>query len=99
MRRSAEPCLWQQRQYIQMDNRNFVMRRILSKEESIELIRFIPEISSEWITDDIFRKAKFNKIIQSGDQRKTIQLINPIRSFFSSWSKFLSEKTEMTAKM
>lgn len=64
--------------FIPTDKPNDAMRRMLSKDEIIELIRFMPEIDSEWIDDDKFRKATFSGILQAGDQQKIIQLIKSI---------------------
>lgn len=57
-----------------------VMRDILSKGEITELIQSMPQIDSEWITDDNSRKATFNEILQSGDQKRIVQLIKMINN-------------------
>lgn len=64
--------------FIPTDNQNVVMRHILSKAEIMDLIRSMPEIDSEWIADDSFRKSTFSEILQSGDQRKVVQLIKTL---------------------
>ncbi len=64
--------------YIPTDKCNVVMRKIMSKEEIYELIKVMPDIESEWISDDHFRKTAFREIIQTGDQKRMVQLIKTI---------------------
>ncbi|MDD2534041.1 MAG: CarD family transcriptional regulator [Eubacteriales bacterium] len=64
--------------FVPTDKRNVVMRRLLSKAEIFELINIMPDLDSEWISDDIFRRVTFGEILQSGDQQKIVQVIKTI---------------------
>jgi len=66
--------------YIPTDHGQSVMRRVLSKEEIIQLIQAIPAIDSDWISDDHFRKATFSETLQSGDQKRIIHMIKMINN-------------------
>ena len=64
--------------YIPTDSQKVVMRRILTRQEILDLIKVMPDIDSEWVSDDNLRKATFSDAIQSGDQRRLVQLIKTI---------------------
>lgn len=78
-----------------------VMRGILSKGEITGLIQSMPEIGSEWIADDNSRKAMFNEILQSGDQKRIIHLIKMIynrKTALESNGKHLANSDSETFK-
>ena len=66
--------------YVPLSNDALVekMRRVLSREETEELIRTIPDEETIWIDDELERKEKYNQIINSGDRKKIAGLIKTL---------------------
>jgi len=64
--------------YVPTDNENVVMRKMMTREEIKDLIKAMPGIESEWISEDQSRKAQFNDILQSGDPWQVAHLIKMI---------------------
>lgn len=66
--------------YVPCDNEALVskMRRILTKDEILELIRSMPQEDCCWIEDELTRKAVFQQILSEGDRRKLIELIRSV---------------------
>lgn len=66
--------------YVPMDNKKLInkMKRILSKEEIMDLIKIIPDTDSKWIENKTERNEYFRSIIASGDRQNIIKLIKAI---------------------
>ncbi len=64
--------------YVPTDSPNARMRNILTEAEVHELIEAMPDITNEWIGDDQVRKALFQEILQTCDQRGLIRLIRTV---------------------
>lgn len=64
--------------YVPTDSPNARMRPILTPDEVHDLIDAMPDISDEWIGDDQVRKALFQEILQTCDQRGLIRLIRTV---------------------
>lgn len=60
--------------YIPTDKEDANIRRIMTKDEIIELVKVMPDIDGEWITDDQTRKAAFADMIQSCDPESLVKL-------------------------
>lgn len=54
------------------------MRRILSREEILEIIQSMPEETLLNINDEDLRELKYQEIINSGDRRAVVKLIKTI---------------------
>ena len=54
------------------------MRRILSKQEILDIIEAMPEDEIIWISDDGERKEKYKEILSGGDRTKIIKLIKTL---------------------
>ncbi len=66
--------------YVPCDNDTLLskMRRLLSREEIMALIASMPKESSNWIEDELTRKATFQQILTQGDRQKLIGMIRSI---------------------
>ena len=66
--------------YVPVDNVALVgrMRRLLSLDEVIELIRSIPDEETIWIEDDLKRRAAYGAIIEGSDRREIVRLIKAL---------------------
>ena len=51
------------------------MRRILTREEILELIETMPDEEANWIHNENERKEKYKRIISSGDRVELIKMI------------------------
>jgi CarD family transcriptional regulator len=54
------------------------MRRLLSLDEVMDLIRSIPDEETIWIEDDLKRRAAYGRIIASGDRQEIVKLIKTL---------------------
>ena len=54
------------------------MRRILTKEEILELIETMPDEEANWIHNENERKEKYKRIITSGDRVELIKMIKAL---------------------
>ncbi len=66
--------------YVPCDNEALIskMRRILSKEEIMELIESMPKTVSAWNDNELSRKQEFLQILSLGDRQKLISMIRTI---------------------
>ena len=60
------------------------MRRILTREEILELIETMPDEEANWIHNENERKEKYKRIITSGDR---VELIKMIKALYSHKKK------------
>lgn len=58
-----------------IDNEKTIMRRVISKEEAINLIDDIPNIQELWITNDKLREEEYKEVIRSCKCREWIRII------------------------
>ena len=61
--------------YLPLDKETMFIRKPLSKEAVIDLIKSIPEMEKIWFNDAKTRKQKFEEIYHSGDMRGLCQLV------------------------
>ena len=61
--------------YLPLDKETMFIRKQLSKEAVIDLIKSIPEMEKIWFNDAKTRKQKFEEIYHSGDMRGLCQLV------------------------
>ncbi len=54
------------------------MRRILSKDEILDIIESMPDNEIIWIENDNERKEKYKEIISGGDRTKIVKLIKTL---------------------
>ncbi len=54
------------------------MRRVMSAEEIFDLIRTIPDETSEWIDNENERKLRYKGILADGDRRGLMRMIKAI---------------------
>lgn len=66
--------------YVPLNNKKLTakMRRILSVDEIYELIKEMPDATTEWIENKNERNERFRSILASGDRREIIKLIKVI---------------------
>ncbi len=66
--------------YVPVDNAALTdkMRRLLSAEEVLRLIRSMPEESSAWVEDDGARKEAYREILAHGDHRELIRAVKAV---------------------
>ena len=66
--------------YVPVDNAALVerMRRLLTRDEVIRLIRSIPDEDTIWIEDDARRRAVYGGIIEGSDRRELVRLIKTL---------------------
>ena len=61
--------------YVPVNNEKAKIRKILTKEDILQLLRLVPDCDTLWINDDRARQERFGKILQSGDHVQMIRLI------------------------
>jgi CarD family transcriptional regulator len=54
------------------------MRRLLSREEVLDLIRTMPDTEAEWIQNDQTRQEKFREALKDGTRRDLVKLIKTL---------------------
>jgi CarD family transcriptional regulator len=66
--------------YVPIANEALVarMQRLLSLDETMELIRDIPGEEPFWIEDDLKLRAAYGRIIQGGDRREILRIIKTL---------------------
>ncbi|MEN6390474.1 MAG: CarD family transcriptional regulator [Syntrophomonas sp.] len=64
--------------YCPVDNPKTVMRRILTREETTELIRRIPFIDTLWIDNERTREEQYKKALRSGSCHEWIRIIKTL---------------------
>ena len=64
--------------YTPVDNNNSTMRKIITKNNAISLIRMIPEIEPMYIEDEKQRETIYKEAIRTCDCRKLVSLIKTI---------------------
>lgn len=66
--------------FVPLDNEKLLgrMRRVLSREEILEMISEFPEADSIWVEDDKERNLKFREIMEKGDRREIAQLVKTL---------------------
>jgi len=64
--------------YCPVDNRKTIMRKILTKEESNELIRQIPFIDSIWIDNERNREEQYKKALRSYSSYEWVRIIKTL---------------------
>lgn len=66
--------------YVPIDNEQLTkkMKRILSAEEIMTMIKTMPDVEDIWIQNDNQRKEKYKEIIRNGDRLELIQLIKTL---------------------
>ena len=74
-------------------DRGDLLRDIISKEEALKIIDYIPKAEDCWIQDSKTRREKFSNVMQSGNIKELCSLINTLnnkRKEFSKNKKMLS---------
>ena len=74
-------------------DRGDLLRDVISKEEALKIIDYIPKAEDCWIQDSKTRREKFSNVMQSGDIKELCSLINTLnnkRKEFSKNKKMLS---------
>lgn len=68
--------------FVPVDNGALVamMRKMLSAEEIVELIREVSRTKTEWITDSRQRGSSFKEILSNGERAELILLIHTIKA-------------------
>lgn len=61
-----------------VDNEKVIMRRILTKEEAIELIDDIKNIDLFWISDEKRREMEYKEALKKCDCREAVKIIKTI---------------------
>lgn len=61
--------------YLPIEKEALFLRKPLSKEAVIDLIKTIPDMEKIWISDAKTRKQKFEEIYHSGDMKGLCQLV------------------------
>lgn len=56
------------------------MRKVLSKDEIMQLIKKIPEEGNIWIEDSDERKESYKKILESGERTELVKLIKTLHT-------------------
>ncbi len=64
--------------YCPVDNHDIKMRRLLGKDEIIALIKSMPKLGVEWISDDRRRNETYKEILRNGSQEDLIGLIRTL---------------------
>ena len=66
--------------YVPKNNKELLgkMRKILSKEEILELIKTMPDEESIWIADENERKEHYREILIRGDRTELVRLIKTL---------------------
>lgn len=67
--------------FVPVDNEKLVsaMRPLLTREETMEIIRSYPDVQeAEWVNDNRARAERFKGIIEGGDHRAIISIIKAI---------------------
>lgn len=64
--------------YIPINHKQMPIRKILTKEEIVQIIKSMPDIKDDWIEDYKQRKATYSEILASGDHEKIIRIIKII---------------------
>ncbi len=54
------------------------MRHMMTRDELLTLIRSMPDIDDEWITEDPLRRTSFQRVLRGGDQIQMIRVIKMI---------------------
>lgn len=68
--------------YIPVNNKELVirMKKVLSKEEVVELIKSMPQLDEEWIKSDNLRKDKYKEVLKSGNREELVCMIKNLCS-------------------
>lgn len=63
--------------YVPKDNEELLnqMKKILSKDEIMELIEQVSQSDLEWVNNDNLRKEKYRNILKSGDRLEMMKLV------------------------
>ena len=66
--------------YVPKNNKELLskMRKILSKEEILELIKTMPDEENIWIADENERKEHYREILVKGDRTELVRLIKTL---------------------
>ena len=74
--------------FVPVDNGALVamMRKMLSAEEIVELIREVSRTKTEWITDSRQRGSSFKEILSNGERAELILLIHTIKAHMEEQS-------------
>ena len=56
------------------------MRKVLSKDEIMQLIKKMPEEGNIWIEDSDERKESYKKILESGERTELVKLIKTLHT-------------------
>ena len=90
--------------YVPLDNEQLVgrIKRVMSREDIISLIKSLPGSEPEWIDDEIERGIYFKSVIKRGDRKELMQILRALylhkqaqtesgRKFHSSDERFMKE--------
>lgn len=66
--------------FVPTENETLVarMRQVLSQQEVLDLIHGLPEAEDIWIDGESDRQSRFKEILQSGDQKRVLQVIKSL---------------------
>lgn len=66
--------------FVPTENEKLVgrMRQVLSRQEVLDLIHGLPETEEIWIDAESDRQSRFKEILQSGDQKRILQIIKSL---------------------
>ena len=66
--------------YVPTDNDKLLskMRKILSKDEILEIVHSLPDESTQWVDDNKDREALYEEIFDRGDRKELLLLIKNI---------------------
>lgn len=66
--------------YVPVDNEKLVstMKKLLSKEEIVELINNMPNDKVKWIANDNIRKEHYKEVLKEGNRESLIALIKSV---------------------
>ncbi|MDR0987568.1 MAG: hypothetical protein LBL98_07755 [Ruminococcus sp.] len=67
--------------YVEEDKLSDRVRRVMTKEEILDLIDSMPDIPDEWDDDNNQRKSDYREVLQSGDFRRLIGLTRALYGF------------------
>lgn len=77
-----------------VDGQKTVMRRILNREEAMELIESIPSVGHLWVADERLREMNYKQAVNSCDCREWIKII---KTLWSRNQQRLSQGKKITA--
>lgn len=64
--------------YTPIDNTKVAMRRVLTKEEALELINQIPDIEALWIANDKIREEYYKKALRSNNIVEWVKIVKAL---------------------